>query len=506
MGNNGAEQVDANARIAELRATIERGNYEYYILDNPTLSDAEWDAALRELRALEEAHPELITPDSPTQRVGATPQGAFEQVQHPRPMLSLGNVFDETGFREWAARVFKLAGREEGQITFVVEPKIDGSAIALTYEEGRFIRGATRGDGVTGENVTQNLRTIKRIPLRLHDAEPPAPATIEVRGEVFLPRSAFDELNKQRAEAGEPLFANPRNAAAGSLRQLDQRITASRPLGFFAYQIGYVEGGALPRGQADALAWLRDLGFPVNPEIKALHQPRRRLGALRVVADPARRPRLRDRWRGRQGRFVRLAGGVGDRLARPALGDRRQIPRRPGDDAVARDRDQRRAHRLAQSAGAPGTGARRRRHRLPRDPAQRGPDPSPRSEDRRLGRDRAARRRDPQDHQDDPGAPRRQRAGLPFPDRCPACGSVDRAGRGRGDALLHQRLLPGAVEGTPGPLRRARRDGYRGAGDGAGRPARRSGPRPRHRRPLHPHRRAGRRARTDGREEHRGLC
>ena len=269
MGNNGAEQVDANARVAELRATIERGNYEYYILDNPTLSDAEWDAALRELRALEEAHPELITPDSPTQRVGATPQGAWEQVQHPRPMLSLGNVFDETGFREWAARVFKMAGREEGQITFVVEPKIDGSAIALTYEEGRFVRGATRGDGVTGENFTQNLRTIKRIPLRLHTTEPPVPATIEVRGEVFLPRSAFDALNRQRAEAGEPLYVNPRNGAAGSLRQLDQRITASRPLGFFAYQIGYVEGGTLPRGQADALDWLRDLGFPVNPEIKA---------------------------------------------------------------------------------------------------------------------------------------------------------------------------------------------------------------------------------------------
>ncbi len=269
MGNNGAEQLDAHARIAALRTTIERGNYEYFVLDNPTLSDAEWDAALRELRTLEEAHPELITPDSPTQRVGATPQGAFEQVQHPRPMLSLGNVFDETGFREWAARVFKLAGREEGQITFVVEPKIDGSAIALTYEEGRFVRGATRGDGVLGENVTQNLRTIKRIPLRLRDADPSAPARIEARGEVFLPRSAFDELNKQRAEAGEPLFANPRNASAGSLRQLDQRITASRPLGFFAYQIGYVEGGTLPRGQADALAWLRDLGFPVNPEIQA---------------------------------------------------------------------------------------------------------------------------------------------------------------------------------------------------------------------------------------------
>ena len=263
----GDEHGAVERQIAALRERVERGNYEYYVLDNPTQSDAEWDAALRELRALEAAHPELVTPDSPTQRVGATPQSAFAQVRHPRAMLSLSNVFEEAGFREWAARVFKLAGRAEGEIAFVVEPKIDGSAIALTYERGHFARGATRGDGALGENVTQNLRTIKRIPLRLRAATPPIPDTIEARGEVFLPRSAFEALNHQRAEAGEALFANPRNAAAGSLRQLDQRITASRPLGFFAYQIGYIEGGTLPQGQWEALAWLRALGFPVNPDI-----------------------------------------------------------------------------------------------------------------------------------------------------------------------------------------------------------------------------------------------
>ncbi len=260
--------TEVQAKITALRTKIDQGNYEYYILDTPTMSDAEWDTALRELRALEEAHPELITPESPTQRVGATPQSAFAQIQHPRPMLSLGNVFDEAGFREWAARVFKLAGRVEGQITFVVEPKIDGSAIALTYEAGRFTHGATRGDGVVGENVTQNLRTIKQVPLRLHNATPPAPQTIEARGEIYLPRTAFDTINQQRTAAGEAVFANPRNAAAGTLRQLDPRITASRPLGFFAYQIGYVEGGQMPQGQAAALAWLHQLGFPVNPEIK----------------------------------------------------------------------------------------------------------------------------------------------------------------------------------------------------------------------------------------------
>lgn len=262
---SGSSEVEQ--RIAALRETIDRGNYEYFVLDNPTMSDAEWDAAMRELRALEAEHPELVTPDSPTQRVGATPQSVFEQVQHPLPMLSLGNVFGEDEFREWAARVYKLAGRAEGEITFIVEPKIDGSAIALTYEDGRLSRGATRGDGRVGENVTANLRTVKRIPLRLHKADPSAPPTVEVRGEVFLPRSVFDEMNRQRAEAGEALYANPRNAAAGSVRQLDTRITASRPLGFFAYQIGYVEGGPLPRFQSDALAWLRALGFPVNPDI-----------------------------------------------------------------------------------------------------------------------------------------------------------------------------------------------------------------------------------------------
>jgi DNA ligase (NAD+) len=261
------ELEEVQRRVLELREKIERGNYEYFVLDNPTMSDAEWDRALRDLRALEEAHPELVTPDSPTQRVGATPQGAFEQVRHPLPMLSLGNVFGEEELVEWAKRVHRLAGREEGEITFIVEPKIDGSAIALTYEHGQFVRGATRGDGTLGENVTLNLRTIKQIPLRLHKAERPAPPTLEVRGEVYFPRSAFADLNRRRAEAGEAIYANPRNAGAGSLRQLDPNITASRALRFFAYQVGYAEGGPLPRSQWEVLEWLRALGFPVNRDI-----------------------------------------------------------------------------------------------------------------------------------------------------------------------------------------------------------------------------------------------
>lgn len=252
------------ARALALRELIERGNYEYYTLDSPTMSDAEWDAALHELRALEAAHPELATPDSPTQRVGAAPLAAFGTVKHPLPMLSLGNVFNEGELREWAARVYKLTGRRK--VTFVVEPKLDGLAIALTYHDGRFVLGATRGDGSTGEDVTQNLRTVRQIPLRLRAADPAPPPVLEARGEVFLPKSAFEELNRRRGEAGEPLFANPRNAAAGSLRQLDSRITASRPLAFISYQLGYVEGASRehPRTHWERLEWLRALGFPVS--------------------------------------------------------------------------------------------------------------------------------------------------------------------------------------------------------------------------------------------------
>ena len=254
------------ARALELREKIERGNYEYYILDNPTMSDAEWDAAMRELRELEAAHPELVSPDSPTQRVGPTPQGAFATVTHPQPMLSLANVFDEAGLREWADRVYRLLGRRD--IPFVVEPKIDGLAVALTYRDGRFERGATRGDGITGEDVTQNLRTVRSVPLRLQAAEPPAPPRLEARGEVYMGKRAFERLNEQQAEAGKPLFANPRNAAAGALRQLDPQITASRPLAFYTYQLGYVEADGVrpPRTHWERLQWLRALGLPVTPE------------------------------------------------------------------------------------------------------------------------------------------------------------------------------------------------------------------------------------------------
>ncbi len=257
-----APPVQIEERVAALRQQIDHANVEYYIYDNPTRTDAEYDALLNELRALEAEYPALVTPDSPTQRVGAAPSAEFGTVTHPAPMLSLGNVFSQEDLRAWSERVYRVAGRDT--ITFDVEPKIDGLAVALTYTDGQFVRGATRGDGFTGEDVTANLRTVRTIPLRLREA---APGTIEVRGEVYLTRSGFHRLNEERERDGLATFANPRNAAAGSLRQLDPTITATRPLGFFAYAAGYwTDLAAMPvRAQSALLHRLHDLGFRPSP-------------------------------------------------------------------------------------------------------------------------------------------------------------------------------------------------------------------------------------------------
>ncbi|HEX8053350.1 MAG TPA: NAD-dependent DNA ligase LigA, partial [Thermoleophilaceae bacterium] len=253
----------AEARAAELRRVIEQHNHSYYVLDEPTVGDDEYDSLLNELRQLEAEHPELRTPDSPTQRVGAKPLDKFEPVRHLQPMLSLANARNEEELRAWDARVRKLAGEEAPEITYGTEPKIDGLAISLVYENGLFVRGATRGDGEIGEDVTQNLRTIKEIPLRIPDAPP----LVEVRGEVYLPRSAFARLNEERAAAGEPTFANPRNSAAGSIRQLDPALAASRPLSMWCYGIGTTEGLSFDR-HSEALQWMRDRGFKVAPDTK----------------------------------------------------------------------------------------------------------------------------------------------------------------------------------------------------------------------------------------------
>jgi DNA ligase (NAD+) len=267
---NRSDRAEIEGRIAQLRDEINYHAYRYHTLDDPVISDAEYDQLMAELRALEEMHPQLITPDSPTQRVGAAPLDQFEKVIHPVPMTSLGNAFADEDMHAWLARIGRLLPDDVAitDLTFVVEPKFDGLAVALTYQDGVLVRGATRGNGVEGENVTANLRTVNNIPLRIPvSPDGPPPALIEVRGEVYIPIADFNELNRRQAEKGERLYANPRNAAAGAVRQLDSRITARRPLAFFAYAIGYVEGGESVDTQWDALGYVRRLGFPVNPDV-----------------------------------------------------------------------------------------------------------------------------------------------------------------------------------------------------------------------------------------------
>ena len=255
-----AELEKVKQRVAGLRDLINHHNYRYYVLDNPEISDAEYDALMQELKRLEEGHPELVTPDSPTQRVGAAPVEEFGVVEHPVPMLSLANVFNDEELLAWRKRVIGLLG--ERRFELACELKMDGLAVALTYVNGLLVSGATRGDGFRGEDITQNLKTIHSIPLSVPKD---APLRFEVRGEVFLPKAGFKKLNEERARAGHPLFANPRNAAAGSVRQLDPRITAQRPLDIYVYGLGYAEGKALPDNHWETMQYLKSLGFKINP-------------------------------------------------------------------------------------------------------------------------------------------------------------------------------------------------------------------------------------------------
>lgn len=255
-------------RIHQLRQEINFHLYRYHVLDAPVISDAEYDALYRELVELETAQPELLTADSPTQRAGAAPSDAFAKVRHPAPILSLMNAFDADGLRAWRARLGRLLPPDT-HLAYVVEPKLDGLTVVLTYRDGRFVQGATRGDGEVGEDVTANLRTLRGVPKRIpvDPAQPvQAPAHLVVRGEVFLPLDKFEALNAERLAAGEPVYMNPRNTAAGSLRQLDPAKTAERPLRLYCYDVVAIEGGELPARQWERLAYLRDLGFPVSPD------------------------------------------------------------------------------------------------------------------------------------------------------------------------------------------------------------------------------------------------
>ena len=254
---------DAAPRVDWLRHEIEQHNYRYHVLDSPTIPDAEYDGLLRELIELERAHPELQSSDSPTQRVGGAVSAGFSAHQHLEPMLSLGNAFSIAELSAWYQRVRALLGHD---VALVAEPKIDGLAISLTYVNGRLETGATRGNGQEGENVTANLRTLNEVPLKLHGSPP---SVVEVRGEVYFPIASFEALNERRAAEGLPLFANPRNSAAGSLRQLDPSITRTRPLRLFTYAIGRLEGFQTPPTQSALLEQLRQWGFPVNTLIES---------------------------------------------------------------------------------------------------------------------------------------------------------------------------------------------------------------------------------------------
>lgn len=279
------QQTAAARQAAALRGAIDDANYRYYVLDDPSIPDAEYDRLMRELEALEAEHPELATADSPTRRVGARASGGFAEVQHALPMLSLSNAFTDDEAAAFVRRIAQTLGRDESELVFSAEPKLDGLAISLRYEAGTFVQGATRGDGAVGEDVTANLRTVKAIPLKLRGEG--WPGVLEVRGEVYMPKAAFEVFNERARKRGERTLANPRNGAAGSLRQLDPAITASRPLAFYAYAVGEVREGSLPDTHLATLAQLRRWGLPVSPQVEraeglaGLLDYYRRMGAQR---------------------------------------------------------------------------------------------------------------------------------------------------------------------------------------------------------------------------------
>lgn len=274
-------------KITQLRTTLRHHEYLYHVLDTPEIPDAEYDRLMAELRSLEDTHPELITPDSPTQRVGAAPLSEFTQVRHEVPMLSLDNAFDEASYLAFNKRVQDRLKSPEA-ITFCCELKLDGLAVSLLYEDGVLIRAATRGDGTTGENITANVRTIRSIPLKLRGEN--IPRRLEVRGEVFLPQAGFEKINEEARRTGGKIFANPRNAAAGSLRQLDPRITAKRPLTFFCYGVGLLEGGELPASHHGRLQQFKEWGLPVSDRIRLCNTPEEVLAFYHQVE--ADRPKL----------------------------------------------------------------------------------------------------------------------------------------------------------------------------------------------------------------------
>ena len=274
-------------KLTELRTTLRHHEYLYHVMDTPEIPDAEYDRLMRELRELEAQHPDLITPDSPTQRVGAAPLASFSQVRHEVPMLSLDNVFDEESFLAFNKRVQDRL-KSSDDLIYCCELKLDGLAVSILYENGVLVQAATRGDGTTGEDITASVRTIRAIPLRLRGDN--IPQRLEVRGEVFLPQAGFEKINEEARRTGGKVFANPRNAAAGSLRQLDPRITAKRPLTFFCYGVGALTGGELPESHSSRLQQFKAWGLPVSDRVTLCHTPEEVLTYYRKVEED--RPNL----------------------------------------------------------------------------------------------------------------------------------------------------------------------------------------------------------------------
>ena len=280
--------TDIQNQINQLRKTLRHHEYQYHVLDNPEIPDSEYDRLFHQLKALEQQHPELITADSPTQRVGAKPSAGFAQITHELPMLSLDNAFSDEEIYAFMKRIQDRLMSLPDNLEFCCEPKLDGLAVSILYENGVLVQAATRGDGMTGEDITLNIRTVRNIPLQLLTDNPPA--RLEVRGEVFMPQAGFDKLNEEALAKGEKTFANPRNAAAGSLRQLDPKITSQRPLVFNAYSIGITQDADLPPTHYERLQWLKSVGIPVNSEIRLCNGTEEVLKFYRAIQ--AKRPNL----------------------------------------------------------------------------------------------------------------------------------------------------------------------------------------------------------------------
>ena len=386
---------DPAARIEALRREIEHNSYLYYAKDAPAISDAAFDSLMHELRALEAAHPELIDPSSPTQRVGGYVGEQFAPIQHERRMYSLDDAMGAEELDEWLARVKEFFGTIP---ELVCELKIDGSSVAFTYEGGRLIRAATRGDGTTGEDITVNVRTVKDVPLRLRDGAlsgiRDADASIELRGECYMPKTSFEALNAAAEANGKQPFANPRNAAAGSLRQKDPQITAHRDLSTFVYAVGD-ERKLVAETQWDLLKWLGEAGFHVNPDIALVNSAEEVARVLPQKPGAPRRAALRYRRRGGEGELVRAAGGHGLHRPRAALGHRVQVPARGEDHAFARHHRAGGAHGQADAGGGDGPGAGGGIDRCPRHAAQRGRGAAQRRARGRHGHRAQGRRRDP---------------------------------------------------------------------------------------------------------------